>query len=342
MRYAMSLVATFVTACSFTPTTLPVGTDPGETGSGSGSGSGSNVEAIPDVQCAGTPDAGPATDFNHTSSEIIAALGDPTHRGFDLLSPASATAQVIAGKIGYTIADKSLEDEDVDVFACRTGAWQKLGTARTDNEGGFALTLEGADRLPIGIRDMYVSVVGDRSGTTFLAVVAPDDTKLIASDVDGTLTESENAFTQSLVLGGDVGVQPGAPEAFAAAWAKHLIPVYVTARGNRFTDDTRQWLAANHFPRGPLHLAPSFITLPGGDTIDYKTGALQSLGFEIAAGVGNRETDITAYSNAGLPAERIFIKLPEYQSELAADLAANMGVGFATYEELRTAHIAGM
>src|SRR6185436_16912107 len=156
-------------------------------GTGGGTGGGES-RAVPDVRCAGAPDAGPARDFRHLSSEIIAALGDAKHRGIDLVASAVRATQTLEGWISYTIADKALEDEDVDLFACLEGAWTAVGTARTDDEGYFALALSGAARLPIGMRDLFVSVAGDRTGVRFLGYVAPEGTQLILSDVDGTLT----------------------------------------------------------------------------------------------------------------------------------------------------------
>ena len=333
----------------------PVTVDPGEgggggggggggSGGGSGSGSGTAPQAIPDVQCAGVPDAGPAGSFNHISSELISALGSPKHRGIDVIAPASATTQWIEGDASYTIADKALEDEDIDVFACRQSAWHKLGTARTDSDGHFSIALEGSDRLPIGMRDMYLSVVGDRTGTPFLALVAPDGANLFVSDVDGTLTSSENAFTLSLATGADVAARPGAADAYHAVAVKGYTPVYLTSRGNQFTDATRSWLADNGFPRGPLRLAPSFVTLPGSSTVAFKSDAMLAFGagLEIAAGVGNRASDLAAYTNAGVAADRIFIELPDYQSEVQADLDAHKAIGFQTYDELRTAQISSM
>ncbi|MGE5182183.1 MAG: hypothetical protein ACM31C_08975 [Acidobacteriota bacterium] len=345
MRQLMFLL--LVTACT-SPVSSgsgPVGTDPGE-GSGTGSGgSGSSsggTAAIPDVRCTGAPDAGPAGAFIHTSSELVAASGSPNHRGIDLISPASAATQTIEGDISYSTADKALEDEDVDVVACRESAWQKLGTARTDGEGHFALALTGSARLPIGMRDMYVSVVGDRTGATFLALVAPDATKLLVSDVDGTLTPSENAFTDSLVGGADPGVQPGAPGAYAVAAQKGYVVVYLTSRGSQFTADTRSYLAAQGLVRGPLRLADSFVTLPGSSTTSFKTAAMQAFGqgLTLAAGVGNRQSDIDAYASVGIAATRIFVKLPEFQSEVQASLDAHLAIGFSSYDDLKTQYIA--
>jgi phosphatidate phosphatase PAH1 len=325
MRIEIASCLLFV-ACT-TSSSAPVTTDPGEQGMGStdtggGKTDNPNSVAIPDVRCAGTPDAGPAGSFRHLSSEVIAAVGDPHHRGFDLIAPASAATQSIEGWLSYSIADKALEDEDADVFACREGSWAKLGTARTDGEGHFALALAGNDRLPIAMRDLYVSVVGDRTGTSFLGYVAPDDAPLIVSDVDGTLTSSENAFFEAA--------------AYQAAAAHGYQLVFVTSRGGQYTADTRQWLSDLGFPRAPVRLSPSFLTLPGGDTIDYKTSTISALGFPIAMGVGNRASDITAYTNSGLAGTSIFIKLPEYQSEVQAALDAGQAIGFTDYANLQT------
>ena len=321
------------------------GTVGGGTGGGGtvGGGTGGNQgAAVPDVRCAGVPDAGPARDFRHLKSELIAALGDAKHRGIDLVTSVAAATQKLEGWISYTVADKALEDEDVELFACVGGAWTALGTARTDDEGYFALPLSGAARLAIGVRDLFVSVVGDRTGARFLGYVAPEGTRLILSDVDGTLTSSENAFFETILLGTEPDARPGAARAYSAATLRNYQLVYMTARGSQYTSETRTWLAHQSFPRGPLRLAASFITLPGGDTVDYKTRTAQALadaGLELAAGVGNRASDITAYSNAGIAADRIFIELPEFADEVQAPNAAGNAIGFPSYDELRTAHL---
>lgn len=319
-----------------------VGADPDEdAGAGSGMTDSGRVP-IPDVRCAGAPDAGPTRDFRHFKSKVI-ALGSPKHRGVDLVTAAGAATQTLQGWASYSVIDKALEDEDVDVFACRAGEWRRVGTARTDDEGRFELALSGTDRLPIGMRDLFVSVVGDRTGASFLGYVAPDGTRLIASDVDGTLTSSENAFLETIAFGIEPDERAGAPRAFAAATAKGYQLVYVTARGSQFTAATRAWLDHKGFPRGPLRLASSFVTLPGGDTVDFKTQALRGLsatGLALAAGVGNRASDVTAYGNAGVAAGRRFIELPEFADEVQPLLDEDAAVGFTTYDELLARYLA--
>jgi hypothetical protein len=301
-------------------------------------------EVVPDVRCAGAPATAPAAGFRHLTSEVL-ALGTPYHRGIDLITTAGAAAQVIEGVVAYTLADSALEDEDVEVFACRAGAWELAGTARSDEEGRFALVLDGERRLPIGVRDLYVSVVGDRTGAGFLALVGFETGAAVVADVDGTLTGSESEFMTSLVLGGEVGVQAGAAEALAVAAEQGYTLVYLTARGSQFTGATRAWLDAQGFPRGPLRLSPAFVTLPGDDTVAYKVGALRALGdagIELAAGVGNRASDVDAYRTAGVLADRIFIKLPEYHDELYAALADGKAIGFLTYDVLGAELFPGM
>jgi hypothetical protein len=185
----MKRLLLLVVCAGCSTTTAPaVGVDPAEADDGGGKAD--TATAVPEVTCGGAPDAGPSGSFRHWTSHAISFLGDPRHRGRDLVAGASATDQRLEGWVSYTIADKALEDEDVDLFACRGGAWEHVGRTRTDNEGFFSLSLSSADRLPIGMRDLYVSVVGDRTGAAFLAYVAPDTQELVASDVDGTLTSS--------------------------------------------------------------------------------------------------------------------------------------------------------
>ena len=338
-----ALTSMLLAACA--APSAPVGVDPGEQGDTGASGGKADgtapATAVPDVRCDGTPDAGPAGSFNHFSSRLIAAVGSPRHRGFDLVTGASADTQSLEGWISYGTIDKALEDEDVDVFACREGSWTNVGSARTDTEGHFALALDGDARLPIAMRDLYVSVVGDRTGTSFLGYVAPDDAPLVVSDVDGTLTSSENAFIETLALGIEPDAQPGAAVAYQDAASRGYQLVYVTARGSQNTDLTRAWLDHQGFPRGPVRLSPEYLMLSSSTTIAYKTSTITALdaSLPVAMSVGNRASDITAYSNVGLDPSTIFIKLPEYQKEVQAALDAGEAIGITAYDDLRTSYI---
>ena len=89
-----------------------------------------------------------------------------------------------------------------------------------------------------------------------------------------------------------------------------------------------------------MRLPTSIVTLPGEDTIEFKSSALAELAaFDLIAGFGNRATDVAAYMNAGLTAERIFIKLPEFTDELSGDLMAGHAFGFDIYNAIRTTNL---
>src|SRR5262245_18735267 len=88
-------------------------TELSELGPTGGGGTTANP-AVPDVRCAGAPAVTvPDDGFRHATSSIAAALGDPRHRGFDLIAAASTDPQELEGWMAYTAADKALEDEDV-------------------------------------------------------------------------------------------------------------------------------------------------------------------------------------------------------------------------------------
>ena len=85
-------------------------------------------------------------------------------------------------------------------------------------------------------------------------------------------------------------------------------------------------------PRGPLRLAPRSLA-SRAETVEYKTGALDALAgeLELSLGIGNRATDISAYHAAGLPGDRIFIKLPEFSSEVSGPISRGEAVGIDHY-----------
>jgi phosphatidate phosphatase PAH1 len=182
------------------------------------------------------------------------------------------------------------------------------------------------------MRDLYIAALGDGSGAYFVGYVAPRGTKVVITDVDGTLSWSENAIIKTVLSRDhDIKHRPSAPEALA----KLPYPiVYTTARGDVFIDVTRKWLDRHGFPRGLLRLSKGMFAKPGESAIEYKTKTLRSISVPIAAGIGNRKSDITAYTTIGLAAKQIFIHLPEYAKEVKKDLDAGKATGFADYLEL--------
>ena len=337
MRLKSQLFVIAVVWCSLSTSTMPhlraapAGNSPG----------GASSLGIEDHVCAGAPTRAEG-ELRHRRSRLVTALGSPRHRGYDVVAAPDAD-QVIRGSLSYGKAHKDLEDEDVELFACDGGQWRAIGTARTDDDGDFQLALTGARRLAGGMRDLYASVVGDRTGVRFLAYIAPAVTRVIVSDVDGTLTVDEHAFVKTVIAGTRIGAKPGAAAAFRGLAARGYQPVYVTARGEVFTEKTRAWLVEQGFPRGPMILAEDLVTVPGPSTVAFKTGAMDSLraaGLVVAGGIGNRATDIAAYEAMGLPADRIFIGTQDFAGELAPALSAGRATAFSHYDALASAHLA--
>src|SRR6185503_10983795 len=173
---------------------------------------------------------------------------------------------------------------------------------------------------------------GDATGAYFVGYVAQKGTGIVVTDVDGTISWSENSVIKTVVSRDhDIKHRPSAPEALS----KLPYPiVYVTARGDVWIDVTRKWLERHGFPRGLLRLAKGIFARPGSKAIDYKTSILRALPVAIAAGIGNRKSDITAYTSIGLAANQIFIHLPEYAKEVKKDIADGKATGFTDYAKL--------
>ena len=301
---------------------------------GAGNATAAAAGGLRDFRCFDPPtDA--TRGMRHWRNRHLWTLPQSQHRGTDLIASDADPEQVLGGKLAHWIFDKAIEDEDVELFACHGDGWHRLGRATTDRDGRFELHLTGPARLPVGMRDIFAAAP-DGDDFRFLAYVAPVGAPVVVSDIDGTLTRSEGAFGKSVILGGEVRAQPDAAASLRTAAAAGYQLVYVTGRGERFTDATRRWLVEQGFPRGPLRLGKPLLVLPGAATVEYKWDALIELRkrFRVAAGLGNRASDVQAYRMAGLPARRTFVKLPEFSRELAGELGAHRAIGFESYGPL--------
>lgn len=290
------------------------------------------------------PDPGAEADWVHSvASPITAALGE-RHRGRDLiLRPTDA--QWALAKFAYGANDDDLKDEDVDVWLQRgcTGAWELLGTVRTSNDGDNA-TVYGVEdtggwvffpipesaRLGIGRHRLHFVMKGDLTTTDQLIEIVGPSTRFVVSDVDGTLTESENAEVLSLLTGPSPAVQPGAPEALTALASRGYRILYLTARPEWLTTRTHEWVDERGLPPGLVHTTFTFTGALNEAAATFKREELAALtatlGRPIDFGIGNRESDATAYVEAGIePSHRLLYQL---------DGDAMGGVIFDDYNDL--------
>lgn len=243
----------------------------------------------------------------------------------------AAPTQTIEGDIGYMAIDKGIEDEDVEIFACEADAWHSLGATRSDGGGHVTIRLVGAARLPAGLHSLYLAVAGDGRGVGFVAYVAPVGAATFVTDIDGTLTASENGVVKAVLFKSDLDDQPGAPAALRAL-ASVMQPIYLTARPYATIELTRRWLAMHGYPRGPI-LTSAHFARPGTDALDHKRhllASLAALGVAPRIAIGNRASDVLAYEH--IP--HVFVKIPGYTDELAPLVARGQAVEFTSYADL--------
>ena len=301
---------------------------------GAGHATAAATPGIRDFRCFDAPES-PQRGIRHWRNRHMWTVMQSEHRGVDLIASDADAEQVLGGKLAHSIFDKAIEDEDVELWACHPDGWHRLGLATTDQDGRFALRLTGDARLPLGMRDIYAAAP-DGDDFRFLAYVAPRGTQIVVTDIDGTLTHAEGAFPKAILFGSAIHAQRDAAAALRDATAAGYQLVYITSRGDRFTDATRRWLAEQGFPRGPLRLAHPLFMMPGAPSVEYKWNTIVWLRskFGVAAGLVNRASDVEAYRMAGLPARRTFVKLPEFSRELDDALAAHKAIGFEEYGRL--------
>jgi hypothetical protein len=206
------------------------------------------------------------------------------------------------GLFGLPLAGEAVSLWTYDTNAA---AWTTLGRATTGDDGGYQIDVAGfagARGQPI-----YAMLEGDGSCAEHYDAMEPAGTKVIITDVDGTLTTDDAELIHELQDGTYVAAMKGAADRLLQTWAtKGYVIVYITARPHLFRAETRAWLGGHGMPAGAVITAKEI-----GDTSAYKTLWLErmktELGWDIVAAYGNADTDISAYANAGIPKAATFI-----------------------------------
>ncbi len=266
----------------------------------------------------GTP---PKSSFAHKRNKVIAKLGRVAHSAQDVIvRPGDAVT--IPGKFAYGRVSKDLEDETVVVFLDTCQSYEALGTVVTDDDGRTAFEVS-PDAVPSnpGIYNITQVVRGDASTVTSRLTLAPEGTRLVLFDIDGTLTisdaeladEMKAEYFDELYSGKRPAEAYPDAAALTKAWAaKGYLLVYITGRPYWLAKLTRAWLEAQDCAPGHLHTTDrSRDALPTrGSVGEYKLAYLKTLldtGYKIDYAYGNAESDIFAYGKAGIPLERTHI-----------------------------------
>jgi hypothetical protein len=186
--------------------------------------------------------------------------------------------------------------------------WVALGRTQTGDDGSYDLPDTGYT-APNG-SPVYTMLEADDTCATSYDMLLPPGSKVVVTDIDGTLTTSDQELLTQLSDESYVPMMMGAANTLMQTWSMKGYPiVYLTARANEFRAETAQWLGEDSFPIG--------VTITGSNSSDaqaYKTVWLQRMvtdfGWDIVAGYGNEDTDILAYQAVNMPDSQIFIVGP--------------------------------
>lgn len=257
------------------------------------------------------------TDWRHTTTPLTTAMGSARHRGHDLHLRAGEDAWAL-GKFSYGIADDDLEDEDVEVWLLRgcEGEWERLATiATTETDGQHDDVFDVTDTegwvfhrigpLPEGRHRVHFIVKGDLStADQYIDVLAPND-RLVVSDVDGTLTESETSEFVTLLSGPSPAAQPNSPELYWSFVSRGYRMYYVSARPHWLATRTHEWLAERGYPPGLVRVTQTQTGIFGSAAVDFKSAVLADLADRVDIvpeyAFGNKDTDAQAFEGAGVP-----------------------------------------
>jgi hypothetical protein len=265
----------------------------------------------------GTP---PASKFDHLRSKAVAKLGRVAHSAQDLLVRPGEAA-TITGKFAYGRVSKDMEHETVVVFLDTCQSYAPVGTVVTDDDGRSALAIPSASLPAPGVYTVTQVMRGDASMVSSRLTIAPQGSRFVVFDLDGTLTVGDGELADQMKseyleeLFADKKPAEAYPDAAALtkAWAaKGYLIVYLTGRPYWLSGLTRRWLDAQGLAPGHLHTTDrTRDARPSEAGVgEYKRSYLQSLldvGYQIDYAYGNAESDVFAYGKAGIDPQRTYI-----------------------------------
>jgi phosphatidate phosphatase PAH1 len=286
-----------------------------------------------------------AKGFNSIYNKVLTKLGKPLHRGRDIIVTPGAPVWIQA-KFTYGLLDSDLHHENIDIYLSQgcNSPMKKIGYGFTSNDGEndpidgvedsggriyVNLATLGINNLPIGRHRVVLVVQGDNSMTELYITVVDPRQKIAVADIDGTLTQSELAAAVD-VLGGQAPARPNAVAAIKTLVSKGYHILYLTARPEWLGAETRKWLSAQGFPVGTIRTTDSKVGANGTPATAFKLQELELLiaqtGIVPEFAIGNKDTDVAAYVQAGIPAAG------SYYHDLASDLEG--GTQFNDYSSL--------
>ncbi len=244
-------------------------------------------------------------DFPRDKSEahdVLGTPGGPTGTTDLENEEPLSTGETLRGRRAGTVSDSGLTStplpgEYVSAWRQVDGAWSPLGRALTDDNGEYAL--EVAE--PAGEGHTTAVAVLEASGgcTTHHTWLYPAGNKVVLTDIDATLTASDEELILEITDSSYVPKEMTGARAMTTAWAeKGYLVVYITARPHVMRPETRRWLEQQGFPQGPLITANGVVF--GDAAAAYKQAwverILDELAWTVVAAYGNADSDIAAFS----------------------------------------------
>ncbi|MBA3547624.1 MAG: phosphatidylinositol transfer protein [Nannocystis sp.] len=241
-------------------------------------------------------------------------------------------------------ADKDITGGTVHVFLDRgcSGDWIELGTTITTDDGDHP-TIEGVDdsggrvyfKIPAeqtlepGRHRVHLIEDDEWETAELLIDIVPAGAPFFVSDVDGTLTTSENEEAWDFLVDNLPDANAFAAQALTLLANKGYRPMYITARPEWLDRRTRQFVATRNFPPGIIHTTIVYGGANGDAAAAYKTGEFAMLaqkGLVPSFVFGNKASDGTAFDNAGVQPldHRIFFQYTDVEG----------GRRIESYEEL--------
>lgn len=202
----------------------------------------------------------------------------------------------------------AMPSENVSLWSYDGTAWDMQGRGTTDAMGAYDLPSTGF--VAANNQPLYSVLEADGSCAEHFNLLLPPGSKVVVTDIDGTLTTDDNQSLMQIPDANYVPMMMGSANAMLQAWdAKHYPIIYLTARPHVLRVESRVWLRDLMFPTGPMITAEEV-----GDANVYKTVWLKRMveqfGWQVVAAYGNAVTDIQAYQNVGIPKNVTFIVGP--------------------------------
>lgn len=282
-----------------------------------------NPGALPfEVEASGfaSDDAAAVADENpRNKDEAGDLLGNPGgvfgFTNMPLTQAPAAGSLVFSGKKarapqGSGLASNPIGEEPVSLwrYDVATEVWNQLARGSTDLFGEYRFDLDIA--IDDVTRPVYGVLEADRTCAAHYAFLLDAGTKVIITDIDGTLTLSDEELFKQIDDGAYVPLENTSAALLMNTWAeKGYQIVYLTARPHAFRSETRSWLDELGYPLGPVITANSLVF--GDSARQYKrewvNRVVGDFNWDVVAAYGNADSDIDAYEDAGIPKDVTFI-----------------------------------